>query len=201
MNIYIFDFDGVIGNTFELTAKFAASSLRIPMAQAREYVVEHSQHNRKTTLIKKLAKNIYIRKLKQYIKTQNEDYVFPGVLEHIERLPGPVYIVSRNHSEIVKTILAERQLMFADIYGYNNASSKVAALQKILKSTGAGASEVTFVSDTLGDYKEMTEQALPPSQVHLVTWGFNDKAMILAHDPSIQLLQSPLEIASLYKPD
>jgi phosphoglycolate phosphatase-like HAD superfamily hydrolase len=196
MSVYVFDFDGVVGDTFDAYSDFLANFMRVSPEKARAYVLEHSLNNRKQSLIKSLIKNFYMQKFELYLRAQSKQLLFPDVLESIEQLNGPKYIVSRNHVRIVKDILMEQQIIFKDIYGYNNAKSKVAALLDIIDKEKIHSEEVVFVSDTIGDYREAIE-ILEHSQIHLVNWGFNTKQVIQEFNPDIQLIETPLQLSKL----
>ena len=197
MKTFVFDFDGVIGNTFELYAEFLAKFMRISLPRARRYMREHSLNNRKQSLVKTLGKNFYMRRFEAYVKRQlDRDILFPEVLEQIELLSGNKYIVSRNHVRVCLEILQEQAILFKEVYGYNNAKSKVHALRNILHQDDLVKEDLVFVSDTIGDFAEVT-QILKPSQVYLVTWGFNTAETIVEYDQSIQTLHSPQELAAL----
>ena len=197
MKTFVFDFDGVIGDTFELYAEFLAKFMRMSLPRAREYMREHSLNNRKQSLVKTLGKNFYMRRVESYVKRQTgRDMLFPEVLEQIDLLSGGKYIVSRNHERVCLDILQEQAIIFKDVYGYNNAKSKVAALKDILERDELDTTDLVFVSDTIGDFAEVTE-ILALEQVYLVTWGFNTRQAILEYNPDIQTLREPSELAAL----
>lgn len=200
MKTFIFDFDGVIGNTFELTSNFVADYLHISREAAREYVIDHSVNNRRQSLIRMLVKNFYIKKFEKFVRLHLDGLIFDPVLESIEKLEGNKFIVSRNHTEIMHDILNGKSDIFNDVYGYNSCKSKIDAMQDIIKKTGINKEDIVFVSDTIGDYKEMI-QTLPHEQIYLVTWGFNSKKMITDYNSTIQLIEQPLEILELNKLD
>ena len=197
MKTFVFDFDGVIGDTFELYAEFLAKFMRISLPRAREYMREHSLNNRKQSLMKTLGKNFYMRRFESYVKRQmGRDMLFPEVLEQIDMLGGAKYIVSRNHERVCLDILQEQAIIFKDVYGYNNTKSKVAALKDILERDELEPSDLVFVTDTIGDFAEVTK-LLKLEQVYLVTWGFNTSEAIADYNADIQTFHEPAELARL----
>jgi HAD superfamily hydrolase (TIGR01549 family) len=197
MYTYIFDFDGVIGDTFDAYSDFLAGFMRISPEKAKAYVLEHSLNNRRQSLIKSIVKNFYMQKFETYLQSQQKEMLFPGVIEAIEQLNGSKYIVSRNHSRIVQDLLVENELFFKDIYGYNNAKSKVEAIKEIIYKEGISTDNIIFVSDTIGDYREARE-LLEHNQIHLVSWGFNSADTIHEFNPDIQVIHSPLQLTKLH---
>ena len=197
MKTLVFDFDGVIGDTFELYAEFLAKFMRMSLPKARKYMREHSLNNNKQNLVKTLGKNFYMRRFESYVKRQSgREMLFPEVLEHIESLSGNKYIVSRNHERVCLDILQEQAILFKKVYGYNNAKSKVRALEEIIREDELDPADIIFVSDTVGDFAEVTA-LLKPHQVYLVTWGFNTAGTISEFDSTIQTLHEPKELLIL----
>jgi phosphoglycolate phosphatase-like HAD superfamily hydrolase len=189
MKTYIFDFDGVIGDTFDVYADFLAGFMHVSNDKARQYVYEHSFNNNKYSIIKKLIKNFYMLRFESYIKKTNPS-IFAGVIEEISKLKGEKYIISRNHSRVCQDILKENQGIFRNIYGFNNSRSKVNAIGDIIRKTRIKKENIVFVSDTIGDYLEVSE-VLDNNQIFLVTWGFNSIDDITKFNSHIQTIQEP----------
>lgn len=195
MKTFVFDFDGVIVDTFEPYSMFLSKFMKISPQKARNYVHEHSKNNSKQSLIKMVVKNFYMGRFEKYLLRQ-EDLIIPDVLENIKKLPGNKYIISRNHSRICNDLLGSDVNVFNHIYGYNDTKNKVEAFKQIILQDGVLKSDIIFVSDTVGDYKEVAT-FLDSHQIWLDVWGFNSKEDILSFDNTIQILETPSDITKL----
>lgn len=129
MKTFVFDFDGVIGDTFEAYATFLSKFMKISPQKARLYMREHSLNNGKQSIIKMFVKNFYMQRFEKYLLNQ-EDLLFEDVLKNIHQLPGSKYIISRNHSRICTDLLADNVHEFTQIYGYDTCRTKVKADRK-----------------------------------------------------------------------
>ncbi|NJL96950.1 HAD family hydrolase [Candidatus Gracilibacteria bacterium] len=191
MKYLIFDFDGVIANTFEAYVQFYAEQRKISPEKSTKFIINHVLHNNRPTLIKTVIKNLYLPKLESVIlKRQNT--LNTDLLNNLRQIKYPKAIVSRNNTKLIKILLSiDQQQLFNYIFGYNNSKSKVAALSYICLQNKVQLDDILFVTDTVGDVIELTGLGtLKKDQILGVTWGFHSRNLLETVLPSAQIMDT-----------
>lgn len=172
----IFDFDGVIVNTFEQTFELTRR-LDDPTMDRERYremfcgnIFDAGIENRYTTFSGAEAKQAYYR---EYGKVLAPLPIKPGIDALIAELAmrHALHIVSSADEVSINNFLHTRGLRshFRSVLGYETAESKVEKF-KLLKLHEDPRSHI-FITDTLGDLREAAKVGLPSIAV---TWGLHD---------------------------
>ncbi len=190
----IFDFDGVIGNTFEASVQFIAKYLKISPERARIILIKDGLKNRKDSSIYRFVKNWYYKRLLSFFEKQT-DLLFKDKIEDIERLwpHNPKAILSRSDSRICRALLADKQDMFEFVLGRDKVKTKLEGLEIINLSSRFKLENCIFFTDSVGDYREMTK-ILKPEQIYVVTWGFQPKDFLEKYISDKRLLDNFADI-------
>jgi len=104
-------------------------------------------------------------------------------------------IVSSTISPPIKQFLQRHGLQqyFAKILGNDVAKSKVQKFQMILGQYGLSPSQAILITDTIGDIREASEVGI---QAIAVTWGYHDEATLRQGNPAA-VAASPTELKKL----
>ncbi len=189
----VFDFDGVIADTFTPFAEFLADNRRISLEKSKQKIHSHSLNNNRPSIVKTFIKRFYIKKFAQFLETK-EDLINHDLLDKIEKLDSQKYIVTRNNTLIPEQLLNQKKSIFTKIYGYNNSKNKIRAIQKIIKeSSGSSLNKIVFVTDTVGDVREVSK-ILNQNQIIAVSWGFNSRHLLSQYIDLSQIVDEPGEL-------
>jgi phosphoglycolate phosphatase-like HAD superfamily hydrolase len=201
MKYLIFDFDGVLIDSLGAYAHFYADNRNISTNEARQFLIEHTMHNHKSSFIKNFVKNYYVGKLADYMN-EEDSHLQTKLLDDINALKNSKSIVSRNNSDLIQDSLKAGNYVdgFQFIYGYNNSKSKVWAVRQIVSKKSIGIQDIIFITDTAGDIEELlTDQFLLPEQVIGVSWGFHSKKVLEKYLPKLQICNATSDLIKKLK--
>jgi phosphoglycolate phosphatase-like HAD superfamily hydrolase len=182
--IILFDFDGVIVNTFDFC--YQINTICNPDLTPDQYrerfhgnineciPKEQKEAKRKdgfdffALYTPELMKKSLEQKVRDLIKTLSETYT--------------LYIVSSTNTDAITAFLKENGLLpcFTAIYGNDVETSKVKKFQKILKTEKAEPSDCVLITDTLGDIREAETCSIP---VIAVSWGYHRRETLAQGKP------------------
>jgi beta-phosphoglucomutase-like phosphatase (HAD superfamily) len=178
MKSLIFDFDGVLGDTFEVSAQFIAKQARISLPRARNILIKDGLKNRKDSSFYRFIKSWYYRKLLNFFN-QSSNLIFKDrILEIQNKWPdNPKAILTRSDGRICRALLGEYQDMFEFIIGRDRVHAKLDGLEIVTLSSRFKPENCIFFTDSVGDFKEMTAM-LKPEQIYAVSWGFQPRELL-----------------------
>jgi phosphoglycolate phosphatase len=180
IKLIIFDFDGVIADTFELhyqtTLKF------IPKA-TREELIAHSLNNPIEKPIIKFQKEDFKPYFELFSKNFSKNLFFP-VKKVVKELSKkyPLVIVSSTGDAAVESAveLGGFNKDFKKIYGMDTHTSKIEKFKMIFRDFGVTSEECIFITDTIGDINEAKHLEI---KTIAVTWGFHNKEVLKTAKP------------------
>ncbi|MFH1047071.1 MAG: HAD hydrolase-like protein [Patescibacteria group bacterium] len=179
----LFDFDGVIVNTFDICHEISASLQPDRTLAAEEYrgyfdgniydVVDEKEKDTfgQLTAVSKddPFHRLYVPKLMRLAPV-------PGMIDLLGRLSASVGqrkfpVVSSSVSSVIDCYLVTHGVrdLFGTIYGADVHKSKRVKLRRALADAGVSADDAVFITDTLGDIREAAHVGL---RAIGVTWGF-----------------------------
>ena len=195
-NFVLFDFDGVIINSF--AQAFEVNKIICPHLTEDGYrrrfegnindadndASEHTEACRHD--IDFFAE--YIPRLK------NEIGVVPGMEEVIKRLSEKytLVIISSTITSPIQEFVEKHDLAkyFAEIMGNDIHARKVEKIKMVFSKYGIGPKNCVFITDTLGDMLEATETGVGAIGV---SWGFQKSKTLLRGSP-YKIVQTPEEL-------
>ncbi len=182
-NIYIFDFDGVIGDSVDFHVRGFREHTGLDVGR------KDFQEMQMTNIYESPWYQEHADKLAgygAYLKNATHEIrLFDGMDQIVEQCQsaGVCYIVSSGNEEKMKDFLVENQMQDAfkaRIMGSDTHFSKVVKLEMI-KERHDG-SNYFFVTDTVGDIREAQVAQVP---TYAVTWGYHDREMLCAAQPDV----------------
>lgn len=202
MAVFVFDFDGVIVDSFDVVHKVNAGILEsfgLPQFKDTEAFRALYDDNFFDSLIRagfpedKMGE--YLEMLRKNLPAH---YAQVGLFDDMGRILkelskiGKVIIVTSNVSDAVRSKLEMEGLDF-EVLGAESGLSKV---DKIRSVKDRFASEkVCYVGDTVGDVKEGKQAGVVTVAV---SWGYHNKEHLRSANPDF-LLDSPQDLISLGK--
>jgi FMN phosphatase YigB (HAD superfamily) len=194
MKSLIFDFDGVLGDTFEVSAQFIAHNARISLPRAQKILVKDGLKNRKDSLFYRIVKSWYYKKLLKWFN-QSSNLLFEEKLIEIQKKwpDNPKAILTRSDGRICRALLGDYQNMFEFIIGRDRVHTKLDGLEIVTLSSRFKPENCIFFTDSVGDFREMSA-VLKPEQIYAVSWGFQPRDLLSLHIQTEQIIDSFNEV-------
>ena len=196
--LIIFDFDGVIADTFDETYKgfgFLAKKYNFKPLKNKDELRDLYKQNIFKSLKKLKIKYSLIPKIKKdaeeranqrivYVKT------FPGIKSLIKNLKGyNLAIISSNEKSVIEKFLIKNNINKFNLILDYRTHSKKRKLKKAIKHFKLTTKEALFITDTVGDVNEAKKLKL---ETIAVTWGFNKKEDF--KQLKVRIVEKPEEI-------
>lgn len=195
MKAIIFDFDGVIHDTFELAYKVNVEILGEDFTKEkyRDFfngnIFEHPEINHANT--------------EKFFKLQNEAFKYleidDNIRKNLEKLSTlhPLFIISSNQEEALNTYFKNNNFthIFKEILGAETHQSKVEKFKHLFKKHNLKAEDCVFVTDTLGDIMEGKKVGV---RIIAVDFGFHQKDRLEKGSP-FKIVSSFDEILEVIK--
>jgi phosphoglycolate phosphatase len=122
---------------------------------------------------------------------------FAGLKSVLEKLSQNDYliIISSNDDEIISDFLKRNELSdyFTSIFGTEMGISKKIKLEMALKKFKIPKGMTYFITDTIGDLKELKNFGI---KTIAVTWGYHDKEKLEKARPNF-IVETPDELVEL----
>lgn len=198
----IFDFDGTLGDSFELAADIAYELTGLSPLPAAEVA-----KLRRLPLIKAVRRvGIPLHRLPRLLLSGrqamheriHEVAPFPGITETLQALHEAGYnmlIMSSNSEQNVRAFLRGNglELYFSGVYGGVGLFGKAAALRKIIRRNGLKAAECFYIGDEERDIIAAARAGVRPVAV---TWGYQAAEALAARRP-YAMIKMPPELIEL----
>jgi len=176
----IFDFDGVIGDTFDISFK-AAKELH-PNITKRDFLnyLMGNVYEKATVQFTEKDIPIFFEKQKQAFTRKNLFKVQPMLKKLSEKYQ--LFIISGTIDDNIKYFLSFANLgrYFQKILGATTHRSKIERFKMIFNNYNFAPEECLFITDTVGDILEAREANV---ESMVVTWGYHDKKLLLRYHP------------------
>jgi phosphoglycolate phosphatase len=198
MKTIIFDFDGVLLDSFDTVLKELGTlhqKFNLPKLteeKLSELFDGNFWENHKALGLSEESENKLKSELKDALaRTQSEMPFFDSIKEILTELSMSfeIIILSSNHAENIENRFEKEGLrgIVKAVSGTETPGNKEEKIQKIIADAN---DSVIFVTDTKGDLLEA--QDLDIIKVG-VTWGYHSKARLLAGNPTI-IINDPKEL-------
>ncbi len=186
----IFDFDGVLGNTYDINHDLSKS---FDSEMTEQDFIDHHKGNvfdEPKIKFKKEDIPVFFEKQK---KMFTKDHLFPlrKVLEEIEN-KFQLFIISSTTDENIKHFLelGGNDKFFLKILGATTHRSKIEKFKMIFDQYNLLPEECLFITDTTGDIIEARNFDI---KTIAVTWGFHKKELLLEQKP-FAIIDTPDEL-------
>lgn len=200
----IFDFDGVIGNTYE--ASVAVNMLMDP-AQSKEQAIQAIQnyfsrkpnHTKDHSLTKEQmeAKVAWIKKYgEEMAKLQFSLFAdFNNAVKNINNIKTA--IISAGSGQYIKNRVAETGLNPSHVLTYEDHHSKEEKIEQVCKDWGVSMQEVYYFTDSKADVYEL-ENCMDRKKIIGCAWGYCGYDLLREILPESQILKNYSDINKLF---
>lgn len=180
-SIIIFDFDGVIADSFE--GAYKINQLISPGITREQYAARFKGNINETH--KSIKENSIQEFFSHWEPLVSKLPIFTGMPETIRQLAQTLHlaIISSTTSQPINEFLHVHNLhiCFSHVLGNDVDHSKVNKINTLLKVTSTEPTAAVMVTDTLGDLKEAHQAGI---HTIAVTWGFHDKTTLRQGNPT-----------------
>lgn len=198
MKYLLFDFDGVIVDTINL-------SYSINNKTDKRQTIEEYRHRFDNNFYSSLpdqknnimeiesVRNFFV----EYKKGLNRNVLIEGMDAVIETLAKDykMFIISSTVSNLIEDFLNEQKLRhyFVEVLGAETERSKTKKIKNVFDKYKTDANNCLFITDTLGDIREAREVNVDSIAV---TWGCHSLATLETGNP-LFIADKPLELPKL----
>lgn len=203
MKTIIFDFDGTIGDSFELVLEIAyeltgvdrldedeiARLRQLPLAKAIQEL--HIPLRRMPRLLLKGRQLMHER--------INEVQPFKGMATTLKELHASghhLLVISSNSEQNVRTFLRANKLetYFDGVYGGVALFNKAAALRKVVRKNRLDADNCFYIGDEVRDIIAASKVGVEPIAV---AWGYQAPEALAAYHP-LAVVKKPSELLGIF---
>jgi len=203
-NVLIFDYDGVIVDSFDIFMKnfiVACKKQGFENIASKKEFLKLFENNMYESMFAMGMTKDQILKIVYYmrdalIENQDKIKVFPGIIQVLQKLSkeNNMVIVTSNDTNVVKKFLKSGNMdFFNEIFGSDKASSKIEKIEKIKKKYPN--SKYFYIGDTQGDIIEGSNAGV---KTVAVTWGWHEKEQLEEVKPDF-ILNSPKELENIIR--
>ena len=176
----IFDFDGVLGDTYDISFDIMKTIDKNLTEQAFKDHFKGNVYRENKIKFEQKDIPLFFEKQKQRFTSK---HLFPlkKVLEKLKK-NFQLFVISSTIDENVKHFLeiGNYDRFFQKILGATTHRSKVRKFEMIFKQFNLKPEECLFVTDTVGDIVEAKEINVKTIGV---TWGYHEKELLLDQKP------------------
>jgi leucyl-tRNA synthetase len=198
----IFDFDGVIGDTWEGTLKAKMEIDNCSRAEAIKshigYASRRPHHVRGATNgVLDNSERWYKSFRKASEKHKNEFKLFSKMVEFITQHPNLQYaIVSSGCQNYITYLLEQTNLKPTHVLAYEDHHSKEEKVERVCCDWGVGIEKIWYVTDTKADVYELSE-IMSKKRIIGCSWGYLDRNSLLEVLPPAQVADDPVDIHNI----
>ncbi len=190
----IFDFDGVIHDTFELS--FQVIKKTYPKLSLDDYRDFFSGNVYKNNKARKGFSEVFFKQLdKEYKRLE----IKGGIKKELLMLGNKfdMFIVSSNMEKIMNNYFSNNNIsyIFKEVLGLESHKSKIEKFELLLNKYELAKEDCVFVTDTLGDILEANKLDL---NTIAVDYGFHERKRLERGNP-IKIISSFNDIYSTIK--
>lgn len=203
MHNLIFDFDGVLADTYEAAVECRIgvskySTREESIAEMNEYFGSKPNHTKDHTLTDEELKTMYDWVTNYgHLIHEHGFSLFENFIEAIKQIPNKrIALVSSGSQNYVLPALANSGLEFTHILAFENHHSKEEKIETICKDWGIAVSDAYYFTDTLADVFEL-QNHIDKDKLIGVSWGYCTKEQLLTELDDNHILNKPEEILSL----
>jgi phosphoglycolate phosphatase len=188
----IFDFDGVIADSFEVVVKFIRTiEPKFKDSSLREIFKGNYWENAPKNLT---SKNMILKLENAYAKDIVNVKINPKIKELLVSLNKKyeLFIITSNSVNAINPFLEKNKIksLFKKILGREDSLSKEIKFNKILSKFNLKVNDCIFVTDTSGDILELKKVGI---KTIAVSWGFHKKETLKKAKP-FAIISSPREL-------
>lgn len=201
MRILLFDYDGVIANSFLVVFNIFNSVCErygLPKMNKDEFVHLYDD-NFYVDVVKRGMKKEDIPKMVEdfregFLKNKKEIQLFDAMNSAVNELgrKNKIIIITSSETSVVKEFLTKFGIKTDEVLGADIETSKIKKIESVKKKYPDA--EFAFITDTSGDVKEGKKARVA---CYGVTWGYHNEQQLMRQNPE-KIFHSPQELLCFF---
>lgn len=169
----VFDFDGVIVNTYENHYQTYAKKYKDLDRETHKRLFEGNVLELRRSLVVKDEGLDITALLKEHLMEQDLDFTIADILKDLNK-KYMLFIITSHSEPVINDFLRKEKIdsLFKQVLGRESAEKKEAKFLKVLDKYSLKKNEVVFVTDTLGDILEAKKAGI---RTIAVDFGFHER--------------------------
>jgi len=194
----IFDFDGVIGDTYHQVAAankvlVGHSDIQTSYKWIANYYSKKTQHGKDKTKEEIAIWIEFFVKTGEMLLASNFNLFEDFVVEIAKIKNAKLAVVSSGTKNYINPALAKTKLDFTHVLGFEEHHSKEQKIAQICQDWGVDKNQVYYFTDTKTDVWEL-ENYLDFKKIIGCSWGYQGYDLLLEVLPQDQILQKPTDL-------
>jgi hypothetical protein len=188
--LLVFDFDGVLADTYQLHVDFLRYKFKQKAERAQALLSKSCQPSKKKKWIpfKVSGQKYFYHYLIKHITDQHR-LLFHTQLQQVLTMPQSKAIVSLGSKKYIEYILGSDTKHFAHIIGrFEMGSDKAKGLALLSKESGFALEDMICITDTVADIHEFAK-CVSFEHIWAVDWGFCPAEALLPYLEKNRLLR------------
>jgi len=201
----VFDFDGVLGDTFESSVKAQVAMGRFPdIETAHADVLRYSRnkphHTRDHSMTEKDLAEEYDWIKRYGEEMQHADFkLFDEFIDEVEKVQNTrIGVVSSGSELYVKPAIEKTKLFPTHIFAFEQHHSKEEKIELICKDWGIPVEDVYYFTDTKADVLEL-QGLIPKDHIIGCAWGYLGEEELAELLPHEQILTDASDIHRIFE--
>lgn len=199
----IFDFDGVLGDTYEkgIEVRMITNNIHTreeAIFDLENYITKKPYHTRNHTLTDEELKTSYTWVSNYGEMLHQKGFgLFEDIIEEVRKLADDnKAIVSSGSQTYVLPAIAKTGINFSHILAYEDHHSKEEKIELVCKDWGVSVTDVYYFTDTLADVYELKD-LIHKDKLIGVSWGYCTKTQLLTELPLANILSLPTDLSKI----
>lgn len=201
MRILLFDYDGVIANSFQVVFEiFNSVCEKYGLHQMnKEEFVHLYDDNFYVDVVKRGMKQQDVSKMIEdfragFLKNKSKIEMFDKINEVVNELgkKNKIIIITSSETSVVKEFLKRFGIKTDEVLGADVETSKIKKIETVKKKYPNA--NFVFITDTSGDVKEGKKAGV---ECYGVTWGYHNEQQLMRQTPE-KIFHSPQELLNFF---
>lgn len=199
----IFDFDGVLGDTYEVAVQALVRCGHFPdEAAARAHVTEYTttkpNHVRGGVWSDEeiAARNAWVVTLGETIEELGVR-LFDDFVEEVKKLDAQIAVVSSGAEVYLVPAMVRSGLAPTHVLGFSDHHSKEEKIERIARDWNVPLSDLFYFTDSLADVYEL-RNLIAPEKLIGCGWGFCGAEVLARELEAPYILKDPKDIHALF---
>ena len=201
MKYFIFDFDGVLGDTFDCSIEVKQA---MDGKSREEVLISHNEYFTKSTHTRDLNLNEEsLRAMKEWVIEfgnaifEKDFNLFTGFIEELKKIKNTkMAVVSSGSAIYIKPKLENCGVKFSPILTFEDHHSKEEKVEMICREWKVEVKDVYFFTDTISDVREL-EKMLDKNKLYGCAWGYQGREKLLTVLESDHILDNFSDIKKI----
>ncbi len=207
MKYFIFDFDGVLGDTWKaaLESHIGVGDIKTPeqaLERISAYFSKKPHHSRDSVRsAEQIVLDNEFNTMFGQKMAQSEFPLFTKFIQEIKKYKNTTFaVVSSGSEQYVKPALKKVGMKFTHILSFEDHHSKEEKIETICKDWGVDLKDIYYFTDTKADVYEL-ETILDKTQIVGCSWGYNGYDGLREVLPEKNILKDFTDIHRFFNPE